>query len=165
MSDLDYPLQQIIEVKERRVEQAEKLLKEKQEALEQENQKLVKAQNAREQVKTHYDSKLQQLRDSLDEGTTSEKIKMMKMYIDVVKEKLVEEDKKLEAQQEVVTKAEEAVEEAHEDLQKKRQEVDNLETHKEEWTKEAKRELERKEQIEQDELGSIMYLNRQRRGY
>ena len=165
MSELDYPLQQIIEVKEKRVENAEKALQKAKEALAQEQKKLEQAQAAKDQVQVHHDSKLQQLRDALDEGTTSEKVEMMKMYIDVVKEKLVEEIQKVEAQEEEVKKAEDAVEEAHKILKKKRQEVDNLETHKEEWMKEAQLELERKEQIEQDELGSIMYLNRQRKGY
>ena len=165
VSELTYPLQQIIEVKERRVDTAEKLLKKKRELLQAEQTKLDKALDEKQKVQTHYDNKLQQLRETLDEGTTSEKVEIMKNYLDVVKEKLIKEGKKVEAQQKEVTKAKQAVEEAHKDLKKKRQEVDNLETHKKEWTKEAKRELERKEEIEQDELGSIMYLNRKRKSY
>ncbi len=163
MSELDYPLEQIIEVKKRRVEEAEKELKKRKEKLEKETQSLNKAKQARDQVKNHHTEKLQQLRASLDEGTTSDKIEQMKRYLDVVKEKLAEEEKKVEKQQKVVDEAQKAVDEAEQELKRKRQEVDNLYTHKDEWLKEMKQELARKEQIEQDELGSVMYLSRMRK--
>ncbi len=165
MTDLpmpEYPLAEVIEIKVRRVEEAEKVVLKCEEALEKEKEKLRKCEAARDKVKNHKQAKVDQLREMYDAGTTSDKIKQCKVYIAVVHEKLEEEEKKVLAQKEEVKAAEKSLEAAKEDLRLKRKEVEKLETHREEWTKEVKKELQLKEAIQQNELGSIMFINQMR---
>lgn len=155
-----YPLKQVIEVKQRRVEDAEKVVLEKRQALEKEKEKLAQREAERDKVKHHKQDKLQQLRDTLDHGTTSPKVQQMKAYLKVVEEKLRVEEKKVADQKEQVKVAEKNLEQAQEDLRKKRQEVDKLLTHQKDWEKEMRKELDIIEGREQDELGSVIYISR-----
>lgn len=155
-----YPLEQIIEVKQRRVEDAEKVVKEKMALLEKEQKKLEERQAERDKVKNHYQDKLKQLRQIMDEGTTSPKIQQMKVYLKVVDEKLKIEEKKVKDQQEQVNIATKNLEQAREDLRLKRQEVDKLLSHRKDWMSQMKKELDIIEGREQDELGSIIYTSR-----
>lgn len=158
-----YPLAQIIEVKQKRVEDAEKVVKEKQLALDSENKKLEEIEIEHKKVKDHKVDKLQQLRDTMDEGTTSPKIQQMKVYLKVVDEKLKIEDKKRNDQKEKVKIAEKNLNEAKLDLHRKRQEVDKFLMHKKDWEKEMRREFEIIEGREQDELGTIIHGVRHRK--
>lgn len=159
----NYPLKQVLEIKQRRVEAAEKQVKEKLAALEIEKEKLLKREADRDKVKSHKKDKLTQLRQIMDEGTTSPKIQQMKQYLKVVDEKLSIEEKKVREQQEQVTKAEKSWEEAKENLRIKRQEVDKFLYHKKGWELEMRKELQIIENREQDELGSIIHTVNQRK--
>ena len=165
MDKIVYPLKQVIEVKQRRVEEAEKVVKEKQAALEKEQQKLAEREAERNKVKEHQQDKLKQLRDTMDQGTTSPKIQQMKAYLKIVDEKLKVEEKKVKDQKEQVAIAEKNLEQAKLDLQRKRQEVDKLLTHKKDWEKEMRKKQEIIEGREQDELGSIIYTVHHRKQY
>jgi flagellar biosynthesis chaperone FliJ len=154
-----YPLLQVIEVKKKRVEDAEKVVKEKQAALDKEMQKLAE----RDKVKEHKLDKLKQLRETMDQATTSPKIQQMKVYLKLVDEKLAVEEKKVKDQQEQVKIAEQNLNAAKQDLLRKRQEVDKLMTHKTDWEKEKRREEQIIEGREQDELGAIIHAVHQRR--
>lgn len=160
---LVYPLQQIITVKENRVKEQEKVVAEKRQALEREKEKLKEAEEARDKVKQHYRDKLLQMREKMDEGTTSPEILQMKAYIKVVQEKLVGEEKKVKDQEGQVELAEKNLETAIEVLKLKRQEVDKLLTHRKDWTKQAMFEIERAEAVEQDEMGSIIFVGKHRK--
>lgn len=163
MSKIVYPLKQIIEVKQRRVEDAEKVVQEKKQALEKEKQKLAEREAERDKVKNHKKDKLKQLRDTMDAGTTSPKIQQMKAYLKVVDEKVKIEEKKVKDQEEQVKVAQKNLDIATEDLRKKRQDVDKLLTHKKDWEKEMRRELEVIEGREQDELGNVIFVSRHRK--
>ena len=102
MAEIVYPLKQVLEVKIKRVEDQEKVVIEKKRLLVLEQDKLKQREAEREKVKKHHDAKLKQLRDTLDQGTTSDKIQQMKAYIKVVKENLKLEDKKVKEQKEQV---------------------------------------------------------------
>ncbi len=158
-----YPLKQVLEIKRRRVEEAEKVVKEKENALEAEKKKLAEREAERDKVKKHKQDKLQQLRDTLDEGTTSPKIQQMKQYLKIVDEKLVVEEKKTKDQKDQVILAEKNLEQAKEDLRIKRQEVDKFVNHQKDWEREMKAALTIIEGREQDELGSVIYTTNQRR--
>jgi len=152
-----YPLEQVLDVKKKRVEDAERIVSEKLALLEKEKKKLTELEEERDKVKNHYGDKLQQLRDLLDSGTTSPKIQQMKAYIKVVQERLKIEEKKVKDQQVQVENATKAWEIAKEELKIKRQEVDKLETHKEDWSKEQRKESDIIEGREQDELGAVVH--------
>lgn len=157
MGKIAYPLKQVLEVKQKRVEDAEKVVKERQSVLEKEKKKLAEREAERDKVKKHLKDKFDQLRDTIDQGTTSPKIQQMKAYIKVVQDKLKVEEKKVKEQQEIVNTAEKNLEQALEDLKRKRQDVDKLETHRKDWEKEMQKEMEIIMGREQDELGSIVF--------
>jgi len=156
-----YPLKQVLDVKTRREDEARKLVDERRSTLEREQQKLKQLIEARDKVRKHYDDKLEQLRHELDSGTTSDKIQGAKAYLKVVQGNLLKEDKKVNDQQTVVTAAQKSLDEALEQLRQRRVEVEKIKMHREEWTKESGREVAKKEESEQDELGSILYQTRQ----
>ncbi|MBA2727054.1 MAG: type III secretion T3S chaperone [Parachlamydiaceae bacterium] len=159
---LAYPLEQIIKVKQNRVEEQEKVVRARQEALEKEKQKLKEKEEIRDKAKQHERDKLQQLRDEMDHGTTSDKIQQMKAYLNVAKEKVQIEEKKVKDQQDQVELANKALKAAQDELKIKRQEVDKLQIHKKDWLKEMQKELEVIEAREQDELGSTSFLSHKR---
>lgn len=152
-----YPLKQILEIKQKRVDDAERLVQEKQKILEQEKEKLAQREAERDKVKKHQQDKLQQLRDELDHGTTSPKVQQMKVYLKIVDEKLKVEEKKVQEQKVKVENAQKDVEEAKRLLFLRRQEVDKLTKHKEDWTKGMLKEEEIIEAREMDEIGQIIY--------
>lgn len=164
MAKAIYPLAQVIDVKKKRVEDAEKVVVEKRKALEVEQEKLKEREKARDEVKEHQRAKLMQMRKEMDEGTTSDKIIQMKAYLKVVDERLKVEEKKVQDQKAQVKTAEQNLENAILELNRKRQEVDKLLTHQKDWLLEMRKEEEIIEGREQDELGSVMFLvNRRKR--
>jgi flagellar biosynthesis chaperone FliJ len=162
MAQQIYPLKQVMEVKKRRVEEAEKVVKEKREALEKEKQKLAEREAERDKAIKHYNDKLTQLRQSLDEGTTTDKIIQKKAYLKVAKERVKVEEKKVKEQQDQVDTATKNLQAAQDDLRIKRQEVDKLETHRKDWVKQMLKEEEIIEGREQDEIGNIIFSTKQR---
>ncbi|MBM3193416.1 MAG: type III secretion T3S chaperone [Chlamydiae bacterium] len=152
---MKYPLEQIAQIKVKRLEEAEKLLKEKKRLLEVELEKLKKAEEKRDLVKKHRQDKLEKFLHEMQEGTTSDKIITHERYLKkIVDEELKSEEKKVVDQKKIVTKAEEEVEKARKDRLKKNQDVEKLKLHKTEWEKEALYEEMKKEAIETDEMGS-----------
>lgn len=162
MAKLAYPLAEVIVVKKRRVEAAEKVLKEKLEILKKEQDILEQRKAERDKVVKHHDEKLAQLRDELDHGTTSPTVQQMKAYLKVVKERVIQENKKVKDQEDQVALAEKNVQIARDELNKKRLEVDKLETHRKDWETGMRKELEVIEGREQDEIGSVVFNMRQR---
>lgn len=163
MAKAIYPLAQIIDVKKRRVEEAEKVVVEKRRALEAEQEKLKEREKQRDEVKEHQRAKLQQMRDEMDGGTTSDKILQMRAYLKVVEEKLKVEEKKVIDQKAQVKTAEQNLQNAIVELNRKRQEVDKLLTHRKDWLAEMRKEEEVEEGREQDEIGSVVYLTNRRK--
>ena len=138
-------------------------MKEKQLALEKEQQTLAQKEAESDKVKTHHDDKLKQMREEMDEGTTSPKIQQMKAYLKVVKERIGSRRKKVKDQKNQVETAKKNLEIAKNELKIKRQEVDKLITHRKDWTKEIIKELEVIEAREQDEIGSIIFTTHHRK--
>lgn len=162
MAKIVYPLKQVLEVKQKRVEDAEKVVAEKDLALKKEQEKLAQREAERDKVKSHLADKFTQMRQEMDGGTTSPKIQQMKAYIKVVQEKLKAEEKKVKDQQDQVDLAQKNLDLAKEELKRKRQEVDKLVTHRKDWEKEMRKEQEIIEGREQDELGTITYAMHKR---
>lgn len=154
---MKYPLEQLLDVKKDRVDKAEKIFQEKRRALEVEEKKLAQVEKERDKVSHHYKEKLEQMRASLDKGTTSPEILQMKGYLKVVKEQLVKEDVKVQKQKEQVATAKKNFDIAQEELQRKRVELEKIKVHKEEWSKEMKIEATKREVKESDEIGTLIH--------
>lgn len=159
-----YPLKQVLEIKMRRVDEAERVVKEKKRLLEKEEEKLKERKAERDKVLKHRNEKLSQLRQEMDHDTTTVKIQQMKAYLKIVAEKLVVEEKKVEEQKRNVSIAQEALDKAKEELRLKRLEVDKLNTHRSEWVEEMKKELEIEEGRLMDEVGEVIYQIRKMGG-
>ncbi|AHK63685.1 hypothetical protein BOKEGFJH_00807 [Chlamydia avium] len=152
-----YPLEPVLAIKKDRVDRAEKVVKEKRRLLEIEQEKLRELEVARDKVKNHYMQKIQQLRELLDEGTTSDAILQRKAYIKVVAIQLAEEEDKVNKQKENVLAAAKELEKAEVNLAKRRKEEEKTRLHKEEWMKEALKEEAREIEKEQDEMGQLLH--------
>jgi flagellar biosynthesis chaperone FliJ len=157
-----YPLKQVLEVKQKRVEEAEKAVKEKMEALAKEKEKLAQREAERDKAISHHTDKLNQLREEMDHGTTTDKILQMKAYLKVAKERVKIEEKKVKEQQDQVDIATKNLQTAQNELRMRRQEADKIETHRKDWIKQMLKEEEIIEGREQDEIGTIIFSARQR---
>lgn len=155
-----YPLEEILKIKIKRMEDAEKVVQEKRRILEAEKEKLAERERERDRALAHHDSKLNQMRQAMDEGTTSDEIQMMKAYLNVCKENVQIEEKKVQEQQSQVELAAKNLEVAREEWLERRKDVDKYEEHKEEWTKIMRREEQLAEEAEQEEIGNTMFLSR-----
>lgn len=159
----DYPLQELVEIKERRFQEATRFLEKKKKALLQEEEKLKEREKERDEVLKHKLEKLHQLRQALDEGERTDKILLMKRYKEVVEERLAEKEKKVEEQKKQVKLAEEQVEIAKKDLFQKQKDLEKLNIHKKEWTSEMQQEQMKREAEIQDEIGSAIYSHKNKK--
>ena len=159
----EYPLEQLAIIKKKKLEEAERMLREKKEKLLAEEEKLARIEKERDKIKTHKLEKLSQLRSGLDEGLRTDKIETMRLYLKTVEEKLKQHEKRVIVQQKEVEKAEDAVEVARLEMIKRQQNVEKLKEHKGLWQKEVKKELEKEEDKETDEIGSTRYVTRKRK--
>jgi flagellar export protein FliJ len=158
-----YPLAQVLEVKRKRVKDAEKVVKQRQEELEKQQKKLQELEEKRDEVRQHKADKLAQLREVLDTGTTSPEVRQMKTYLEVVEEKLLAAQATVDEQVPQVEQAEKNLEEAKKILLEKRKEVQKLEEHEKEWMKQARKEEAVEEGRKLDDIGTTMYISRKKR--
>ncbi|HEY2810742.1 MAG TPA: type III secretion T3S chaperone [Rhabdochlamydiaceae bacterium] len=159
-----YPLEQLVLIKQKKLEEAEKNLREKKRLLEEEENKLRAVEKERDKVKDHRFAKLTQLREKMDEGAPSDKIQQMRYYLKEVDQQLAQKEVKVVDQKKRVEAAQRNVELARLDLLKKQQDVEKLRMHREEWEKEMKAIAAQKEGVETDEMGSALH-NRKTRGH
>lgn len=159
---LVYPLEQLMAIKQNRFDAAVKILEQKKELLEKAKKKLYEATQERDQVLQHKQAKLDQLRQELDKGTTSDKIQQSKLYLKTVEERLVEKEKAVKAQQVQVDAAQKQVDLATQEVFQKKKDLEKLQMHKQEWEKEVRYWTEQKEAIEHDDQGSAAHLIRKK---
>jgi flagellar biosynthesis chaperone FliJ len=155
-----YPLEQLALIKQRKLDEAEKILKERKAFLAREEEKLQVVEAERDKVKTHKIAKLTQLRNELDSGSTSDKIQQMKEYLKIVDEELRQKEFKVSEQAKKVAEAAKQVEIARQNLLKKQHDVEKLKIHRKEWEAQMRLELGRKEAIEEDEIGSVRHVRK-----
>ena len=154
---LNYPLEDLMAIKKTRFDQAVKILEEKKALLEKAYEKLYDVTKERDAALDHKTAKLTQLRQALDEGTPTDKIQQMKVYLKLVEETLAEKEKKVVAQKKEVDLAQQQVDAATAELFQRKKDLEKLELHKEEWIKEVHYWTIRKEAGELDEQGAAVH--------
>lgn len=154
-----YPLEQVIEVKERRVTLQRQAVAARQKELLAEEEKLLAAEKAFKKIREQVDEKMAELRQLMDKGDYSPKFQRMIDHIKQIKEKRMVEEKKVAEQQKVRDKAHKALEEAQLLLKERYKELEKLKTHREEWLKERLMEMLEQDTREQDELGTMIFFN------
>lgn len=162
MTKQEYPLEQLVLIKKRRLEEAEKALKEARDFLEKEKETLKSIIAERDKTKQHREDKLSELRTKMDEGEASNKIIAMKEYLKTVDVELVKKEEAVKAQEVKVQQAEEAVETARKNMIQKQTDLEKLSLHRKDWDKEVKLEERRRDASESDELGSAMHSKKKR---
>lgn len=163
MTMTKYPLQHLLTIKKKRLDEAERILQEKKEHLALEKRQLGVLEKARDETKRHYNDKLQQLREMLDAGETPGKIEMAKNYLKLVVSELSQKEMAVTQQKKRVDSAKAEVDKAREDYLKKQKDLEKLETHHKEWDKEQQAELQKKEAKEADEIGAYAHERKKRR--
>lgn len=93
-----YPLEQLAFIKQKKLEEAERVLRKKKEKLLEEEKKLKAVEKERDKVKKHKQAKLTQLRKALDEGERTDKLEQKRTYLKLVEEDLKVQEDKVEAQ-------------------------------------------------------------------
>lgn len=159
---MEYPLEQLLNVKKNRFEDAIKILNQKKEILKKEEETLVNLEKERDEALIHKEAKLNQLREELDQATTTKKIEQMKHYLDVINEELEKKQDKVNKQKQVVVDATTQVDIAKEDLFQKQKDLEKMNYHKKEWQKEIEIESQKKAIIEHDEIGSTTHEMKKR---
>ena len=130
MKKLKYPLEQIAEIKKRRLDEAEKILKEKREALDKEENILKEKKEALLATKKLKDEIIEKHFLKIEEGTTSDILERHDRYIkEVITPKISEEKKGYDDQKKVVQQAKVALEEARKERLKKNQELEKIHIH------------------------------------
>lgn len=160
---MSYPLQQLLEIKEKRVEDAERILHEKKEALAREEEKLQKCIERERLAQKTYDEQLDTFYNDFAGGTQSHKIKQRKEHLKTLLEQVKIEKEKTKKQREIRNKAEQEKDEAKAILDQRRIDLDKIEEHKKAWTKGDLEEKERLHIIEHDELGAMIHSRRKKR--
>lgn len=154
-----YPLEQVLAVKRRRAEAAEREAQEAQSALKREQEQLQKAQEQRNKVKQHYTDKLNQLRNILDHESRTDDLQLARNYVNLVANKLRTEEERVQKQQYQVDAAEAAFEMAKQKWKKHLKEVEKIDKHRKEWMYIALKESRKQEDKEIEEVGTLMYLS------
>lgn len=156
-----YPLEEIDQIKKKRFEEAEKSLKEKKEFLLKEQAKLNQYMKDLELIKKHKLDKIRQMMDEMEKGTTSDQIIVKERYLKVVvEEKLKKEHLKVLEQQKEVQSAQDDVDKARILLDQRRQDVEKIRLHREDWELEVRKELEAYDVKETDEIGTTIHTAR-----
>ncbi len=158
MDTINYPLEELVKIKQKRFEQAIKLVEEKKAILKRELDILKNLEKERNEVFKHKEDKLKQLREALDSGESTDKIRQKKDYYKVVQENLIEKEKKVKNQQKHVNEAQNELVKARKNLIDKQKDIEKLDIHKKEWEKEMKFFQSQKEQILLDEIGSVKFV-------
>lgn len=159
---LNYPLEQLLTIKKNRFDQALKILEDKKRLLEQAKMKLATVTAERDRVRDHKVSKLQQLRDELDQGTSTDKVQQMKAYLKIVDQELAQKETQVVQEEKQVHLATQQVELATAEVNQKRKDLEKLELHKKEWSQEVRSWIERKEELEHDEQGAALHALHQK---
>lgn len=162
MNDKNYPLIEVIRIKKRRLDEAERVLREKKLILEKEQEKLETCEKEFQEAKNIFDTYLQKLRDAMDQGEGASKIQQHKLHLKDLKDHYIASEKKLEAQKKVVKSCEAAVEQARLDYMQKEKEVEKLHIHKKEWQEVLSMEEKRAEEIKMDEISTSSFARKKK---
>ena len=160
-----YRLQIVLEQREEEKKAKEEALAEAQKALKQEQQKLeakIAERRAVDAKKAQCSADFQAnlMRPGCQISEEADRHDSYQKKLDAEAAKL---DQEVAAQKQAVRRAEQRVEDAKQELLKAATEVQAMEKHKENWTKQVKRELAEKEQMQQEEIGEAMWLAQRRK--
>ena len=159
-----YPLQQITDIKKRRLEEAEKILKKKREILQQEENTLKEKRNL---LNASQKAKLDMIEKhyiKIQEGISTVLMDAHNKYIKEVMNVKIDEDREnVKKQKKVVEKAKIDLDNARKDRLQKNQELEKMHIHKKDWKKQVDKELMIQEGVISDEMGMGIHFRNKKR--
>lgn len=157
MSVPKYRLQPVLDSKEKKKQDAEKLLADarselarQQDILKQREQDVARAMEKKEMFSSDFMKKM-------EGGMDTSKIAQGKAYLEVLKQNIVTAKKRVEEQAKVVQGCEQKVQNAVLKLTEATKEMKVIEKHKENWAEAVKKDVEFKEEKEQEEIAQNLY--------
>lgn len=154
---MKYRLQPVLDKREKKKKDAEKVLADARAQLEKQNAILKQREEDVVKAVEKKDQYTKDLMAKMQAGMETGKITAGKMYIEVLKQNIVVAQKKVEDQKKVVQSCEQKVQAAVTQLTEATKEMKVIEKHKENWQEGVKREIEEKEDREQEEVAQTLY--------
>jgi flagellar export protein FliJ len=158
-----YRLQTLLEMRERTEEEAKQAFSEAMKALAKEKEALVKLEQDLEQRKATRKQKTQEfLAEVMKKGVGASGIGQMNRFEDRLKDEEKQVALEIERQKESVRQAEQLVEVRRQEMADAAKEKKAIEKHKDNWKAEVKKERQAREELNQEEIGNTLHLQRTR---
>jgi flagellar export protein FliJ len=163
LSSQKYRLQPVLDKREKKKKDAEKILADARAEVERQKQILKQREEDIEKAVQKKDKYTADLRTKMDAGMETGKITAGKAFIEVLKQNIVTAQEKAEEQRKVVESAEQKVQAAVAGVAEATKEMKVIEKHKENWQDVVRKEIEEKEDKEQEEVAQSMYEQHRKR--
>ncbi len=162
-----YPLQVVLEQREREKDKAQKRLEDAKKAVKREKEKAEQLREEKKAIEKKKDAAVNEFQQRISGGGVAMNIQAeaerLTHFEKRMEAEIVQQDQKIKAQDQEVKRAERAVQDAVFELNKASMNLEAMEKHKERWTKEKKAEIEAIQELEADEIGQVMWVARQRK--
>ncbi len=159
-----YRLQTLLEMRTRAKEEAEQAFSEAIKALEKEKAELRRLEEDLERRKAERKQKVMNyLNEVMAKGAGINGMNMMSRFEQRLKDEEAQVALDIERQKETVKVAERTVEQKRREMAEAAKELKAIEKHKETWQKQVKHERQQREELSQEEIGSALFLARQRK--
>ena len=159
-----YRLQTLLEIRERAEEAAKQAFSEASQALAKEQKELKRLEEDLERRKVERKAKvLAYLDEVMKKGAGAGGLTMMNRFEERLKDEEAQVALEIERQKEIIKVAEELVETRRVEMAAAATDVKAIEKHKDKWAKELRHERDQREEQNQEEIGSALFLARQRK--
>jgi len=158
-----YRLQTLLEIRTKAEDQAKEAFSHAVKAAEQGKKKLADLKAGLERRKAERTAKVQAFLDEMTQkggGITA--YQQMKRFEDRLKDEEALAELEIEEQKEVLAEAEKVVEQRRAEMAEAAMAKKAIEKHKETWKKQVRFELQQREEMNQEEIGNALHLQRSR---
>jgi flagellar export protein FliJ len=160
MPKLKYRLQAVQDMRQRAKDKAAEFVAVRRQELAEAEAELARRKKAVLECKEKQELQSEKMMVELMQGVAANKIVAHRGFLDLLKEEELNLRKKVDEQEIAVEKAEQNVESAMQALIEATKELKVIETHREKWETETRKEFEKKEQKMNDEIGATLYQRR-----
>ena len=159
-----YRLQTLLEMRERAEEEAKQAFSEAMKALAAEKKKLAELEADLERRKAERKGKIQAyMAEIMKKGANPGAMTQMNRFEQRLKDEEAQVALEIERQKEAVHEAEKLVEQRRAEMAEAAKEKKAIEKHKETWAKQVKYERQQKEDMNTEEIGNTLHLQRTRK--
>ena len=157
----EYRLQALVTLRERKKEEAERILGVKLAELKQEQQRQKDMEDELERMIAKREAKMREYAEKSMKGMmAAQDVVGANLYIERLKEQEEAQENAIEGQKQVVAQKKDEVEEARKGVVLATQDLKALEKHKEKWMEQVKKEREAREEDVMDEIAQTIFLGR-----